>query len=132
MKRIYLISAWLVVFFLGATSLPAQAPFTGGLGDGYAQVSLSVGMSTEEASLKGIRLAPSPLPAGTPLWLTQEGQLLQEGELKLFDPSGRQLFSCQVPERVRQAIALPPLPAGLYLIELKGAQGQLHRKLLIE
>lgn len=81
----------LLLLWLGLAALPAQAqaPFTGGPGDGYDRVSLHLSTHRPSPAAANLRLFPQPASAGQ--WLTIQHPSPTPGHWQLFDAQGRLL-----------------------------------------
>lgn len=119
-----------LVICLGAFSVKAQAPYTGGSGSGYASTGLSVAVVAPSV---GISLSPSPAYAGAALTLQVHG-LQNKLEVRIWDPAGR-LLTRERHWGVSGSLSLAltaPATVGVYLVEcLIDGQSQVQKLIVL-
>lgn len=122
---------WIFFLSLNLWTLAAlaQAPFTGGVGDGYARASLTLltRLEAPESSMR-IRVFPQPVAVGGEVHIEYRGQ--KGGQWQLLDAQGRVVRSGAW-QRETLALSTRELPTGLYVWHLQAQTRRIQQKIWI-
>jgi hypothetical protein len=120
MKKLFLICSLLLG--CGSIQLMAQAPYTGGSGDGYAGNFFEY-FRGDPPGLTGpaLNVFPNPVQRGNPAMVRAEG-VAYKVELLVYTPTGQRLaryVSWEAREAYVQELTTSQWPVGVYLIEVR-------------
>lgn len=126
MKLKYLFA---IGFLLSAFALHAQAPYTGGEGDGYASTSLSI--SEPGTSEFQFDIATTEVAGETIFELSISG-LATPGRLEVFDAAGRRIqqWSFDAPQEITLEVPTSQWASGAYIFRLEVNGSNYARKVI--
>ena len=122
-----------VLLLLNVMQLLAQAPYTGGSGDGYASARLNhVQVSIEAIKFSTYSIYPQPARKGETVVVEFSQQLASSGSLKLFSIQGKLvrkiLLEVGTKERKIPTFELNP---GVYLLWIQTGEEYLGKKMVV-
>ncbi len=114
--------------------LPAQSPYTGGKGDGYAKAELSLlQVSTQPYLQSAVRIFPQPIIQGQMMEISWGDPSLTLEAIQWVDINGS-IQTLRLPPKIQEqrlSLLLETLSPGIYGLILQFNQAQYQSKILI-
>lgn len=120
----------LAMLTMGLHLVSAQAPFSGGEGDGYGRASLSIGTNVKEASAQAWRVYPQPARVGQAIELSYIAD--QPATWALLDLQGRSLRQGQFSSQQAARLETDELLPGRYFLRITTKQGTASRPITLQ
>lgn len=117
--------------FFSAMAGLAQAPYAGGVGDGYARATWQLQTSEVEASVTVPGWAIMPQPAASGQQVRWRQPRAEAAEVQLHDLSGAVLARWSLPAAEEGKLRLPEVSPGLYFLRLQTPTQTFQQPILI-
>jgi hypothetical protein len=124
----------IIILFL-SIQLPtnAQAPYTGGKGDGYDMGETAVTTEQDQPSTSpgGIQISPNPLPSGAFLQITADNLDTAPLTVNIYDLIGKRVYQQKWSDPSNRFYLKLQLHAGVYVVHVVADRQTYSRKLII-